>query len=63
MIRFIIKRKSGDATINLNTEDMYTIDCNVPELEEALTSGGVSQYGYEKHELKGVEILIGKEAK
>ena len=63
MLRFIIKRKSKHDYNTLETEDMYTIDCDVPELEEALTSGGCSQYGYEKHTLEGVEILIGKTAK
>ncbi len=57
MIRFIIKRRSLDQHIDLKTEDFYTVDCDVPELEAALSRGGHGTYGFEVHDLIGVEIL------
>lgn len=58
MLRFILKCKNGDQTCGrLDWEYLYTLDIDVPALEQALTRGGRSQYGYELHELVGVEVL------
>lgn len=58
MLRFILKCKQGDQTCGrLDWEDIYTIDVDVPALETVLRKGGRSQYGYELHELVGVEVL------
>ncbi|MCP1117008.1 hypothetical protein [Robbsia andropogonis] len=57
MIRFIIKRRSFDQHIDLNTETFYTVDCDVPELEAVLSRGGHGPSGFEMHDLFGVEIL------
>lgn len=56
MIRFIVKRRSYDAHIDLREEALYTIDCDVPDLESALSNGGFGNAGYTIHELVGAEL-------
>jgi len=56
MIRFLMARKerqiSGGERIIY-----YTIDGDIAELEQALTSGGFSEDCYEIHDLIGAEVI------
>lgn len=56
MLRFILKQERYDSHINFHTEAMFTVDIDVPELEEILTSGGSGEQGYSQTYLVGVEI-------
>lgn len=56
MLRFIIKNKKKTRSGAL-CEHFYTIDLDIPELEKALDSGGLSETEYEVHSLVGVEIV------
>lgn len=57
MIRFIIKRKFKGDPYAAGTETFETFTVDVPELEAALTRGGVSQNGYDISELMGAEVF------
>lgn len=57
MIRFIIKRRSYDGHIDMRDEALYTVDCDVPELEAKLRNGGHGPYGFTINELMGAELL------
>lgn len=57
MIRFILKRRSYDGHIDMRDEALYTIDCDVPALEGALSNGGHGPYGFTVHELIGAELI------
>jgi hypothetical protein len=57
MIRFIIKRRSYDAHIDMHSEALYTVDCDAPQLEGALGNGGSGPSGFTIHELIGAELL------
>ena len=57
MIRFILIKEAGDENIGYRGHDYYTIDCEVPELEQALVRGGKSESAYETHSLIACEVL------
>ena len=57
MLRFIIKCKERCGAIGLESTRHYTIDCDVPELEQALRKGGFGDDSYEINELVGVEVI------
>ena len=57
MIRFILKVKSRNEITGYCGEHLYTIDNDLVALEAALRRGGSGEYGYEAHELIGVEVL------
>ena len=62
MIRFILKRRFEDCHINVGVvETFVTLDCDVPELERVLNSGGFGSTGFEHTVLVGVEVLTNKE--
>ena len=61
MIRAILKYKRKDQNSGAETEGIYTIDFDAPELEKELSSGGFSENGYDFTELIGVEVLGNKE--
>ena len=56
MIRFLMVRKEKRIS-GAEVETYYTIDGDLYELENALTSGGFSEFEYEFHQLLGTEIL------
>ena len=62
MIRFIVQNQHYDGNLGGGWIDYYTMDLEVPELEEALTRGGHGEMGFDRHILVGVEILGNKEA-
>jgi hypothetical protein len=58
VIRFVLRRKhKADPDPGCGTVALETLDVECPELEAALTRGGVSQYSYDITELVGAEIL------
>lgn len=57
MLRFIIERKTLDSSTQMTTVGHYTIDSEVPELEDELTRGGFGDGGYDMCRLIGVEVL------
>jgi len=57
MLRFIIKCQESNNDIGIQNTRLYTIDCDVAELEQALRRGGFSENGYEIHDLVGVEVI------
>ena len=57
MLRFILKTKTKDSCNGLESEDYFTLDIKLLALENILRSGGMSNSGYEKTELVGVEIV------
>ena len=61
MLRFIIQNQREDKHIGLGLTDYYTLDIDVPELEDALTRGGHGEMGFDLHSLMGVEILTGRQ--
>ena len=62
MLRFIIQNQFQDQSMGIGWVDYYTLDADVPELEAALTSGGCSETGFDRHRLLGVEVLPTREA-
>lgn len=62
MLRFILKRRS-DNSYGATSELLETLDLHVPELEAALTRGGMGEGGpgYDLTDLVGVEIRAGDE--
>lgn len=62
MLRFIIMHKEKRVN-GLETETFSTLDVDVPELENTLTTAGFSEDAYEFPELIGVEIIGNKEDK
>ncbi len=63
MLRFVILRKYRDALTGLETEGLYTVDAECPELEREMIGGGYGENGYDVRELKGAEILPEEAAK
>jgi hypothetical protein len=57
MIRFVLKKTLHNEAINLHTEELKTIDIDVPALEEALKSAGSGPDGYDMTEFVGLEVL------
>lgn len=57
MLRFILRNKRRDSCNGLETDGLYTLDIDVPELEAALCRGGSGESGYDYHELEGVEVV------
>ena len=56
MLRFIIKNTFKDKYNQCEGSIFYTIDNDIDALEKCLKQGGMDEYGYERHELIGVEI-------
>ena len=57
MIRFIMQRCRMDRNTGLKTEQFFTFDANVPELEAELTHGGTGPDGYDIAVLQGAIVL------
>jgi hypothetical protein len=57
MLRFIIKRDTFDETNHMRRERHYTLDLDVPELEQELTRGGYGESGHDISGLMAVEVL------
>ncbi len=57
MLRFIVKRRVVDHIGETNDVFHRTIDVELPELENILTSGGFGENGSDHSELVGVEII------
>lgn len=57
MLRLIIRRRMKDSHNGLESEGFETVDMEVPELEQILLGGGMSDSGYDVRELAGVEVL------
>ena len=59
-LRIILRTKSCYGTIHAGmppVSNFRTLDVDLPELEEALRSGGFSEDSYEVTELVGIELL------
>lgn len=46
MLRFILKHSERDEHINFESEDYFTIDLDIPQLESILKDGGKGPAGY-----------------
>jgi hypothetical protein len=57
VIRFILKRKHKSDPYAAGTECYETIVAEVPNLEQVMQRGGVSQNGWDITELVGIEII------
>lgn len=58
MIRFVIKKEESATSQGMVVKTfLYTLDIEVPELENALTKGGYSERAFECHSLVGCEVL------
>ena len=57
MLRLIIRRRMKDQHTGLETDGFETVDMDIPELEQILTVGGMSESGYDVRELAGVEVV------
>ena len=57
MLRAILSRKTFDTNSGLSTSDMFSIDFDNQEIEEALSSGGSGPSGYDITDFVGVEVL------
>ena len=57
MLRFILERHEMIYDAEINNQDFYTIDIDVPEIESALTRGWKGEGGFERNRLIGVEIV------
>ncbi|MBW0450885.1 hypothetical protein [Paraburkholderia phenoliruptrix] len=57
MIRFILKTKFRDGHNGQEGEYFKTLDLDVPELQEVLSAGGLSESSYDATQLVGVEII------
>ena len=58
MLRFIMCVHEANP-LGITWNDYYTLDINVPELEEAISRGGRDEVAFEKHSLIGIEVLAG----
>lgn len=56
MIRFILRTETLDSCNGLKTSQLWTIDCECPELEAALSRGGSGESGYEYVSMVGAEV-------
>jgi hypothetical protein len=56
MLTMIIKHQFKDQVSGCEGADFFTIDFENAEIEACLTSGGRSEYGYDRCEFVGVEI-------
>lgn len=57
MLRFILTRRQQDHGFGTEFKYYFTLDIDVPELEEALTRGGSDETRYDESTLIGVEVL------
>lgn len=59
MLRFILRRSVFNPNDGMAEPRvvMYTVDADVPELEELLRSGGRGDFGHDLTTLVGVEVL------
>lgn len=57
MLRAILRRRMRDAISGCEHESLFTMDLEIPELEEQLRKGGFGESGYEVIELVGMEAL------
>lgn len=56
MIRFIVRCSVRNASAGYQETSYYTIDADIPELENTLARGGVSEDSHELHSLIGCEV-------
>ena len=57
MLRMILKRRIKHEHSGLETEDFFTIDAEIPEVEVALTRGGWGESSYDITYFVGIEVL------
>lgn len=57
MLRFILKNSYKDSCNGAEVENFFTMDFEVPELEQQLRRGGFGENGYQFNQLVGVEVL------
>jgi len=57
MVRFIVRIETGDSISNFRDTSHITIDGDLKELEEVLTSGGMGENGFKIPTLIGAEII------
>ena len=62
MLRAILNRRRFDANSGLSSTDMFSIDFDNQEIEEAMCSGGSGPSGYDITGLVGLEVLGNVEA-
>lgn len=60
MIRFILRREVFYEINQMRSTSHYTIDIDVPELEDRLTDGGFGESGHDLTSLVAVEVLAPK---
>lgn len=58
MLRAILRQKVKDGANGALSESLHTIDFDNYDLEEALTSGGYNETGYDMTELVGIEVIL-----
>lgn len=56
MIRAILRRKTKCQHSGMETDSLYSIVVECPELERALNQGGFGDGGYDMTSLVGVEL-------
>lgn len=61
MIRFILRVETLDSCNGLRVDQLFTIDCDCPELESQLSRGGSGESGYEYRSLVGAEVRPNEE--
>lgn len=57
MLRFILRLQKKDAYSGLETNELFTLDAIVPEVEFHLTRGGIGESGYEHVSIEDIEVL------
>ncbi len=57
MIRAVLRRRWADKISGASTDQLFTLDFDCPELEEALLKGGYGESGFDMTDLVGVEVL------
>ena len=57
MLRVMLRRRMHDAASGCSIDNLFTLDVEVPELEQQLRKGGYGESGFEVIEMVGVEVL------
>ena len=57
MLRFIFRLQKKDAYSGLATDELFTLDVDVPKVEFQLTRGGIGESGYEHVSIEDIEVL------
>jgi hypothetical protein len=60
MIRFIMVNKQRDSVSGAEWTSFHTFEAECPDLEQALTTGGLGEGCYQFNELVGVEVIKAK---